>query len=450
LLAVLGQWTQHVTTTSRDDLGRWVLATLAGSDSTQTTIYSCYNVVDTNIANVGPSTVFAQQYQLLRLAGNPQPNPRRQFVEDLKKEVAVHRRNHEELIICDDFNERLGNDPNLMSTVCATHDLFDVHGGRLGDTAQVPTYIRGSKKLDYVFASLGLDRHVTSCDLNLFNEHFTSDHRALFADFSLTAFLGTTIPVIVRSNLRFMSSDSADVAKFIGTTYPPPDENKVFHLYQDFLLDADLSATPWELANKIDTLMGQAFQCAEKTCVKPKRLPWSLKLHKSSRKVRFWKTALKQQRTGVSQSAVLVDIGKIVWGTAIPPVPSNERSLISVGCAVEKALKRIRKNAKNERTEFLRAHRERLALRVTPKDTEVADAIQMIDRQLANTCMFGRIKSAVKPLSSTLGCRGTPFGHLPGVLFSIFSILRWFHTPEASGVVHICMYVFINGALDIT
>jgi hypothetical protein len=65
LPAVLGKWTQHVTTTSRDDLGRWVSATLSGSDGTQATVYSCYNVVKTSISNVGPSTIFAQQYQLL-------------------------------------------------------------------------------------------------------------------------------------------------------------------------------------------------------------------------------------------------------------------------------------------------------------------------------------------------------------------------------------------------
>jgi hypothetical protein len=95
---------------------------------------------------------------------------------------------------------------------------------------------------------------------------------------------------------------------------------------------------------------------------------------------------------------VLADIGKIAWGTDIPTVPSHEWSLIRVGRATEKALKRIQKNAKHERTEYLRTHRECLALRVTPKDTEVA--IQTIDRQWANKCMFVRIQSAVKTLSS--------------------------------------------------
>jgi hypothetical protein len=216
----------------------------------------------------------------------------------------------------------------------------------------------------------------------------------------MAQFLGTTLPKIVRSDLRSISSDSADVSKFIKKAYDHLEENKTFHLYQDFLLDADLSATPWELANKIDSLIGQAFQCAEKTCAQPQRTPWSIKLHKASRKVRFWKTALTQRRTGVSQKSVLAEIGGSVWSPAIPFIPTNERSLISVGRAAKKALKRIRKIAKNERADHLRTHRERLALRVMPKDKAVADAIKTIYRQLTNQHMFGRIQAAVKPLSS--------------------------------------------------
>jgi hypothetical protein len=159
-LAIVGKWTQYVTTTSRDDLGRWVSATFSGSDGTQATVYSCYTVIKTSIANAGPATVFAQQYQLLRLAGTVQPNPRRQFAHDLKAELAVCRRNHEEMILCGDFNEQLGDDPNLMNMVCASSDLYDILDNRLGAAADVPTYIRGSTRLDYIFATTALHPHV--------------------------------------------------------------------------------------------------------------------------------------------------------------------------------------------------------------------------------------------------------------------------------------------------
>jgi hypothetical protein len=160
LLAILGKWTQHVTATSRDDLVRWVSATFCGSEGKQATVFSCYNVVKASIANVGPSTVFAQQYQLLRLAGTTQPNPRKQFADDLKKDLIARRHNHEELILCGDFNKQLGDNPTLMSNVSASKDPFDVYDNRFGDDADVLTYIRGSTKLEYVFATAGLHPYV--------------------------------------------------------------------------------------------------------------------------------------------------------------------------------------------------------------------------------------------------------------------------------------------------
>jgi hypothetical protein len=47
------------------------------------------------------------------------------------------------------------------------------------------------------------------------------------------------------------------------------DENKVFHAFADFMLDSNVAAKPWELANTIDTHIGHAFACGETACAKP-------------------------------------------------------------------------------------------------------------------------------------------------------------------------------------
>jgi exonuclease III len=118
---------QYVTATSRDDLGRWVSATITGSGDAQATVFSYYNIVQPSITNAGPSTVFVHQYQLLRLAGDLTPDPRRRFIEDLHMELATRRRKEEELIICGDFNEQICDDLQLMARIAGSHDLFDVH-----------------------------------------------------------------------------------------------------------------------------------------------------------------------------------------------------------------------------------------------------------------------------------------------------------------------------------
>jgi hypothetical protein len=76
ILAVLGIWSHCVATTHSDDLGRCASATFTGHDGCLFTLYSLYNCVDVRITDVGPSTAYAQQWQLLRLAGIKDPKPR--------------------------------------------------------------------------------------------------------------------------------------------------------------------------------------------------------------------------------------------------------------------------------------------------------------------------------------------------------------------------------------
>jgi hypothetical protein len=145
VLVVLGSWAQHITKVSCDDLGRWVSATMTGSDGNSVTIFSFYNVVDVKLQHAGPSTVFAQQYRLLKLAGVTHPNPRQQCVDDLQREVAKCVVNKEAIVIIGDFNEALGRDAGLMASVCSNNGLFDVHALVHGGQADIPTYTCGSK-----------------------------------------------------------------------------------------------------------------------------------------------------------------------------------------------------------------------------------------------------------------------------------------------------------------
>ena len=73
LLVVLGSWSHAVTHTIQDQLGRWCGATLSGTDGSLVSIYSFYNVVKNNIDQAGPSTVFAQQWQVLCTTGITSP-----------------------------------------------------------------------------------------------------------------------------------------------------------------------------------------------------------------------------------------------------------------------------------------------------------------------------------------------------------------------------------------
>jgi hypothetical protein len=71
------------------------------------------------------------------------------------------------------------------------------------------------------------------------------------------------------------------------------------------------------------------------------------------------------------------------------------------------------------------------------------NAVLMSDRKFIQTILNALTGEYTTNEIGTLGCQVTPFGHLPGVLFTIFSILEWSHTPEEPGVwVH--LYVSLH------
>jgi hypothetical protein len=132
-----------------------------------------YNVVDVALSATGPSTIFSQQYRLLRPAGVLHPNPRQQCVDDLNRHIAKLTANNEAIVMMGDFNETLGTNSRLMAKVCADHDLFDVLFQKHGDEVQIPMYARGSKRLDYCLASTQLQPLISACGYNLFNAYIS-------------------------------------------------------------------------------------------------------------------------------------------------------------------------------------------------------------------------------------------------------------------------------------
>jgi hypothetical protein len=359
-------------------------------------------VVDVKLQDAGPATVYSQQYRLLRLAGVTFPSPRQQCVIDLQSAVAKSVANQEAIIIVGDFNEQLGRLPNLMASVFAKNDLFDVHARFHGIAADIPTYARGTTRLDYCGASVRLTDFIHSSGFSLFNEHFHSDHRASFVDIRLKSFFGHDTPTaLAQPEHRFVTSSSANVSKFVQKMYSHLHGHKAFHQYQNFCLDADVVDAPGRQANKIDQVLGQAFQTAERHCSKTPCPPWSVKLHLASLKVRSWQTALTERRTGVTQSTVLHNLAAEIWCDDSPPsTPRSTKILKHVGAAAPKALRRIRRNAAAEREAFLLELKTRIALRMSSKDADADAALKNIERQLSSGRRFRRITGALKSMNN--------------------------------------------------
>jgi hypothetical protein len=252
-----------------------------------------------------------------------------------------------------DFNERLGNDPNLLALICGEFDFFDVHDFHHGDSATTPTYIRGTKRLDYCLLSPYLAPFVRASGINRFYECYHSDHHAIFLDIDLKAYLGDILPMLARLDQRFISMSSRHVTKFVSKVHSHLHANKVFHAFQEYRLDADLLDAPWRRANDLDNMLGQALDTAERACSSVPQHPWSANLHKASLKVRYWKTYLTARTTAVPHNDILAALATEIWPNGPPPAPSNTYVLKKVKKAAERSLKRLRRNADVKRNDFL-------------------------------------------------------------------------------------------------
>jgi hypothetical protein len=162
---------------------------------------------------------------------------------------------------------------------------------------------------------------VRASGINRFNECYHSDHRALFFDIDLKAYLGHILPTLARPDQRFVSTGSRHVTKFVAKVHSHLHANKVLHTFQEYSLDATLLAAPWQRANDIDDMLGQALDTAERACSSVPQHPWSENLHKASIKVRYWKTYLTARTTAVPQDDILAELAMKFGQTALPPPP---------------------------------------------------------------------------------------------------------------------------------
>jgi hypothetical protein len=138
---------------------------------------------------------------------------------------------------------------------------------------------------------------------------------------------------------RSVGTQSPNVTRFVESAYNHLVNNHVFKQFANFASNIEIISRPWETANKLDDMLGQAFSLAKKKCYKTPRPPWSDKLYYASLKVRYWRTALTAHRTNVDHSITLADITKKIWcDDPPPPIPRNLRALQSVTRAAQRAL----------------------------------------------------------------------------------------------------------------
>ena len=391
MLVFIGPIAHSVVNPKTDNLGRWCRGTINLCHNQSLTIYSAYNVNDTNISNSGLNTIYHQQWRLQRLAGNLHPNPRLQMVIDLEADItSLHATPTDSICIMGDLNETLGLHPELMSSICNKHKLYNVLLARHLEDCDTPTYQRGSKQLDYILLSHNAPTLI-AMGHNPYNLLYNSDHQAMFLNMPIQHNSSPIIP----TNMREIHSDSSKVEEFVNAIDNHLQHNHTMKQYETLLKNIESNDRPWELENIIDDQLGLTITSAKKVCHRKYRPPWSEKLHHASLRVRLWNIVKTEKLNKIDNT-----IARATIRETLPTLPEVLLSMNCIKAHINQSktqLRNIRINTHNERREFLNKLKERIATRQQATVGDPIKALKIINRQLQDGKQHKNIRKVFSP-----------------------------------------------------
>ena len=217
-------------------LGRWSYLLLSGKKNRRVLSVNGYRVCKATAASSGEKTAYKQQYNILRGRQTGTVDPRRQCVLDMQVWLVYFIAQGIEVIFYLDGNENLkdkigkwcelppfepgkhmtslDHDGSLSSLV-TTLGLIDVLQEQHQE-AIPSTYIRGTRRLDYVFVTPNVMASVERSCMLPFHTGLGGDHRPLLIDFDARKLFGDESYEIHRPQLRGLTlQDPRTVDKYL-------------------------------------------------------------------------------------------------------------------------------------------------------------------------------------------------------------------------------------------
>eukprot|EP00957_Ditylum_brightwellii_P098190 7481378-Ditylum_brightwellii.AAC.1 len=151
-------------------LGRWSYVQIAGRDQKKVTIVTAYHPCKQT--NPGDSTVTAQQRQLLRQQGKKHPQPRTQWLHNIKLKINKWKQEGEVLFLVDANSGLKDND---FATFLAETGMCDTIGATHGMDAP-NTQADGSKAIDFILITPDTVATIQRCGMLCFYEGTHLDH----------------------------------------------------------------------------------------------------------------------------------------------------------------------------------------------------------------------------------------------------------------------------------
>jgi exonuclease III len=296
MMAVRAPWAAMTKMTSDcSGMGRWTEATICGVNGEKVTIFTVYRVAQSQLTSKQVATAFLQQWEIMRERGVDNPNPRRQCLIDLKERLLEIDKSGSEAIVLMDANESTLEARSELAEWVGDTFLVDALEHVHGVECDVPTYDRGTKRIDYIFVSGGMLEYVEAAGILPLGQLVDSDHRALFIDVDLKGFMRGQPSTPAEMKRRGVNSADPRaltvyremMGKFLDESGLEEQLEKVVRRVERN--GGTLSKQAAKQLDKLEDMFTNAKLEADAACAKIPATPWSPKLIKSKMWVNYWK-----------------------------------------------------------------------------------------------------------------------------------------------------------------
>jgi hypothetical protein len=333
---VTDKWTGRIESLGSDPhgLGRWSQVRLNGKNGRRVTVVTVCQVCKQSGSAAGAKTAHRQQWNLLRRAGDTDPNPRKSFCNDLDAFLTPLQAAGDEIIVMGDLNEHLGDNASGMNAVVAKFGLVDSVSYHHGTDGGVAACSRSNNRLDCIPCTHAVTPSIWRCGVLPFNFVMCSDHRGVFVDVDTDEFLGGDPPALMSIALRGIRSQSPKACiQCVEETEQHMSEHKVCQRIASLEALTILHGLTDHLQKKwegVDQDMLRACLHAEKSATKKLRPPWSFALHQASLLATCWRTALSGKRTNRDADVILESLAQSIEGDSPQPTTHMSVSTIQV------------------------------------------------------------------------------------------------------------------------
>ena len=107
------------------------------------------------------------------------------MIDDLIYYIIQSQQSGHDILLCIDANESMSKCNSKIRRLANACNLLDVHSHLHPDDNDVPSFIRGSEKIDFCLASPNILDCITRSGILVIDDAYMSDHRAMFLDLDI-------------------------------------------------------------------------------------------------------------------------------------------------------------------------------------------------------------------------------------------------------------------------